>query len=314
MVFGSFSSICATELAQESGLGHVKTIYVAKNGTDRNDGLSVDKPKRNIKSAFDSANPGDIIRVKSGVYTENLYLDKNVTLIGENQANTVIDGDHRSNCVVVSKATVNIIGFTLKNGIESLNSNSHGGGIRNVGGVVTVENSTISDNTAKYGGGIDNCGTMALKGVVVKNNRATPYDGGGIWHDNYFTLTIENSTICNNYAENGGGIRSQGPTTLRNVIVENNHANGNGGGINIKASTATIEDSFFRANTAGGSGGGIRTGDLLYVYGTAITNNRAANGGGIANDGDKAYVDDISNNLLSGNMPNNLVGKPIIPA
>lgn len=62
-----------------------------------------------------------------------------------------------------------------------------------------------------------------------------------------------------------------------------------------------------------GSGGGI-IGGLLYVYGTSITNNRAADGGGIANMGGHIYVDDISMNLLTGNTPNNLGGQPIIPA
>ena len=94
MVLGSISGICAAGLTQDNGSGHVKTVYVAKNGTDRNDGLTLDKPKRNLKSALDSANPGDIIRVKAGVYTENLYINKNITLIGENQSNTIIDGNH----------------------------------------------------------------------------------------------------------------------------------------------------------------------------------------------------------------------------
>jgi predicted outer membrane repeat protein len=314
MVLGSISGVCAVGLTQDNS-SHVKTIYVAKNGTDRNDGLTPNKPKRNLISALDSANSGDIIRVKAGVYTENLYINKNITLIGENQENTVIDGNHQSNCVTVSKSTVHIVGFTIKNGIEPLNSRSHGGGIRNVeGGILTVENSTITDNSAKYGGGIYNFGTMTLKGVTVKNNHATPYDGGGICHENYFDLTIENSTISNNYAKYGGGICSEGSTTLRGVMVKNNHANGDGGGIDIEAPTATIEDSFIRGNTAEGNGGGIRAGGFLYVYGTTINNNRAVYGGGITNTAGHTYVDDITMNLLTGNTPNNLGGQPIIPA
>ena len=148
---------------------------------------------------------------------------------------------------------MNIVGFTIKNGIQPPNTYSYGGGIRNEEGVVSVENSTITDNSAEYGGGIYTSGTLNLKGVTVKNNRATPDNGGGIHtsHEMFSPyiplLTIENSTISNNYAENGGGICSQGPTTLHGVIVENNHANGYGGGIDINAPTATIEDSFKEA-------------------------------------------------------------------
>jgi len=69
LVMGMFSGIYAVGNQFEvSGVvtGHVvgsKIVYVAKNGTDRNDGLSIEKPKRNIQSAINSASAGDTIKI-----------------------------------------------------------------------------------------------------------------------------------------------------------------------------------------------------------------------------------------------------------
>lgn len=88
---------------------------------------------------------------------------------------------------------------------RTVSNNGRAGGILNWGGgTVNVRNTTISGNIAHgYGNAID-------------------YGGGGI--DNRNVLTIENSTVTNNYGQYGGGIHNRGTLNLSNSIVAGNIA------------------------------------------------------------------------------------------
>jgi predicted outer membrane repeat protein len=316
MVLGSFSGIYATTLQDHNNnvsVDNAKTIYVAKNGTDRNDGLTPNQPKKNIAIAINSANPGDTIQVGPGTYQENLQINKNITINGKTQNNTIIDAQQTNNCVIIQpEVTVKITNFTLKNGKQRQYTDNFGGGIYNQGNL-TLINSTITDNNAEYGGGIYNLNTMAIKGVTIKNNKAT-YSGGGI--NNPRTMTIEDSTITDNTATKiaGGGIINRGTMNINRSSIENNHATRNGGGID--STQLTIEDSTITNNTAGDVGGGISS-YFLCAYGCTITNNRATNGGRIytsAGEGSKSFLDDFTVNMARGNSPNNFAGQPYTPA
>jgi hypothetical protein len=69
-----------------------KTIYVAKNGSDSNNGLTLDTPKATVKAAVGIASSGDTVKVSPGVYVET-----NPILIPENVA---IEGAELRNCII----------------------------------------------------------------------------------------------------------------------------------------------------------------------------------------------------------------------
>jgi parallel beta-helix repeat protein len=69
----------------------------------------------NIQSAIDDARDGDTIYVFTGVYYENLVIDKSVDLIGENRDTTFIDGGKKDNVITVTADRVNISGFCIRN-------------------------------------------------------------------------------------------------------------------------------------------------------------------------------------------------------
>jgi predicted outer membrane repeat protein len=318
MVMGTFSGIYAVKTVQDNNqivtnyktnntnTNGTKTIYVSKNGTDRNDGLTPVNPKRNIIHALDAVNNGDTIKVAPGTYLGNLQIDKNITLIGTTQNNTIIDGQG-SKCIYIPPGvTVTITNFNLKNGTGT--NSGFGGAILN-DGILTLKNSSITDSRSECGGGIYNCGTMTILGSTIKNNIAKDY-GGGISSSG--TLTIEKSTITNNSVRKicGGGIHNDGLMTIIGVNIINNNATYAGGGINNDG-ILTVEDSTITANKAGNSGGGISNSNLLNVYGSNITYNLAKGGGGISNH-NKAYVDAFTK--ITRNTFNNIQGKPIIPA
>jgi parallel beta-helix repeat protein len=67
-----------------------------------------------IQDAIDNASNGDTVYVYSGVYYENVIVDKSIELIGENKDTTIIDGT-RWDTVTVIAEDVKITRFTIQN-------------------------------------------------------------------------------------------------------------------------------------------------------------------------------------------------------
>jgi uncharacterized repeat protein (TIGR01451 family) len=253
--------------------------YVAPGGSDSNSCLSPGAACATINGAIAKASPGDMIYVATGTYTgtgnEVVSLDKDVTLSGgwdgifiTQSGTSTIDGeDARRGNVVNSGVTAMVERFTIQNGFTPGN----GGGIRNIGGILTLNNSAVSGNTAGgvSGGGIANQdnGALTLNNSTVSNNTA-PEAGGGI--ANYATLILNDSTVSNNTAtDDGGGISNRiGTATLNNSTVSGNTARNSGGIFNklyVGGGTVTLNNSTVSGNTATGfavgGGGGIRNED-----------------------------------------------------
>ena len=88
--------------------------YFDKNGFD----IIVPDDYSSIQNAIDNASPGDKILVRSGIYKENMEVDKyGLSLIGENKFTTVIDGGRNSkSTVTITSSDVTIQGFSIING------------------------------------------------------------------------------------------------------------------------------------------------------------------------------------------------------
>lgn len=78
--------------------------------------LRVPEKYPTIQEAINVAFRGESIFVSSGVYFENVVVNKTVSLIGENKSNTVIDGNGTGIVVEVAADYVNINGFSIGNG------------------------------------------------------------------------------------------------------------------------------------------------------------------------------------------------------
>lgn len=75
-----------------------------------------------IQSALDNASDGDFILVRPGTYKENIVINKSVFLIGVNKNTTILDGERKSDVVIVDADNVVLTGFTIKNGDFSAQS------------------------------------------------------------------------------------------------------------------------------------------------------------------------------------------------
>jgi CSLREA domain-containing protein len=170
---------------------------------------------------------------------------------------------------------------------------------------VTLNDMTIANgNVNGYGGGIyhGNTGTLTLNNSSVSGNSATGGSGGGISHGSGGTFKLNNSIVSGNTAAAGGGISSANATVLlTNSTVSGNTSSNGGGGISSGGGSLAVTGSTISGNTSTGDfGGGIASGDgTLTVIGSTISGNTAhLNAGGIANIGSTLT---LANSTISGN-------------
>ena len=144
-----------------------------------------------IQKAINAANPGDIIKVIHGTYYENLIVNTSVSIIGENPANTIIDGGGEGTVVNIIRPNVLVSGFTLQNGKQEVDYC----GISIGSNFVVVNNTLLRNN---FDGLIfinsNNC--RILNNVIVNNTYAGVYIHAGNSSGNvFFQNTIESNNI-----------------------------------------------------------------------------------------------------------------------
>ncbi len=160
-------------------------------------------------------------------------------------------------------------------------------------GNLTLSDLTITGGTEFDGGGIFNAGVLTLNESILTGNFAEN-EGGGLYNSG--TLMVTASTISGNTAgEVGGGIANDndGTATVMQSTISGNTARydgygygynyGSGGGIG-NSGTLTVTKSTISGNSAGEEGGGIGNEGSLTVIASTISGNSAGfNAGGIGN-------------------------------
>jgi hypothetical protein len=152
------------------------------------------------------------------------------------------------------------------------------GGIYSAGGVLVLRNSAVVDNAGQFYGGIQSDHAATLIDSTIAGNSSS-YDGGGI--TNYGgVLTVTRGSVLGNRAGDGtgGGIWTQGTTTVTDTIVDGNRADG-GGGIFNHSGVLTVRGSVVNANVTEhgyqhGNGGGITNDGTARIYDSTISGNQ----------------------------------------
>ena len=309
------------------------TIYVNTQGNDSWDGLSpvyntTSGPKKTITNATGTVATNGTVHIAQGTYNESgITINTNMTITGENQDNTIINGQQSGNSIfiIADGITFNINNLKLTNSTamgnggaiynegnltvinSTLTNNTatnYGGAIYNDGGL-TVTNCTLTGNTASNGGAITNFfkGSLAVTSTTLTGNSAT-CNGGSI--NNYGSLTVTDSTFAGNTAASyGGAIENYGTLTLTNSTLTGNSAAYTGGAIfNAMMGTSTVTNCTLTGNTATIYGGAIYNGgsSTVTVTNSTLKNNTVINdGGAIYNDGNVT----VTNSTLTGNNATN---------
>jgi len=133
-----------------------------------------------LQDAINNSHVSDTLFVSTGLYPENILINKSLNLMGEDRETTIIDANYSGDVILVLVDNVSISRFTIQ-GSECMCLGPHGGVKIGVG----VQNISITDN------------------IITKNgNVSTPRRGVGVYADSAYNLTI----AYNVFTENEAGV------------------------------------------------------------------------------------------------------------
>ncbi len=246
-------------------------------------------PGTPIQTAVSAASPGDTISVAAGTYTEQVVIDKNLTLTGAGSGTTIIqapdplvlDVYNRYNIVLFNGSiTVEFSGFTVQGPRANLNF-----GIAARGGATA----NIHDNTIKDIRDSLSLGAQRVKALIV--------DGAS-------TATITNNTIIG-YQKEAINVWASSATITGNTITGDGPIAtiAQNGIVITSGSTATVTNNTVTGNAYDGPSW-TAIGILAYGAGPGVTiqdntvNNNSANIVGLNSDGIQ-----IEDNQVSDSSP-----------
>jgi parallel beta-helix repeat protein len=135
-----------------------------------------------IQSAIDHANTGDTILVKHGLYKETLVIGKSISLIGEGQDLTILNGNAGYNNIIdINASHVLVQGFTISNTAHPNEPVDESNGIK------------IEFN---------------LNDVRITNNTLTKIGGAGILIENTLGVVIAANSLvgCSVFSQYENGV------------------------------------------------------------------------------------------------------------
>ena len=266
-----------------------------------------------IQEAIDMASPESTILVSSGIYHEHLVVNKPLTLIGQDKATTIVDGNGTGGwrcedsviCVTVDGVTID--GFTIRNSGGSgywsfvsgicLASNSN----RVMGNIISNNNygviigtpyhkgsrkNTITDNIIQS----NNYGIFAYQGGnnTIVDNSVLDNCLNGIW---FVGLDVNNTnTLKDNIVSNSScGICLSGFVILGSATVNTRHNTLQG---SSEFSPSPLSNNTISGNNVIGNEYGVH---VEYVGGNEIDNNV------ITSNNHGVNLDESSNNTIIGN-------------
>ncbi|MFE2548034.1 hypothetical protein ACFXGI_05720 [Streptomyces sp. NPDC059355] len=215
---------------------------------------------------------------------------------------------------IASGGKLSAFDLSVENGEPA--SNIGGGAILvQNGGTFIGDNVTVEGSTGNLGAGIRGRvgSTLTLSNSIVRDNRTTggATTGGGIYSEG--TTTLVDTDILSNRAGNAGGIgKTVGTLTVTRGNVKFNTADDLGAGLHFEAGTSTVDGTVIADNriTTGGvpadSGGGVLvSGGTHTIKNASIAGNKVAGngadggGGGIHLAGGTLTLD---NTAVTGNQ------------
>lgn len=176
-----------------------------------------------IQTAIDSAGAGDTILLSDGIYTENILINKKITLKATNSGKTILKpGDAETGIITIINSGS---GSTIQDLIFTDSEGSYGIGLNNVSSVIIKSNIIKDCGCGIY---LYNSTNNLMHNNTIKNNNE------GILFHNSSSTTIYNNVTYNIIEVNQVAISSSNSNM---VIISNNYVKDNWEGIYIKNST-----------------------------------------------------------------------------
>jgi len=167
-----------------------------------------------IQDAINASSDGDTVFVYNGTYLVNIVINKKINLVGENNSNTIIDGNMVVEYVVrVLTDSVNISDFKIINagdGIQIYSNNN------------TITKNDLEDNIgfgiAVYSG----CNNIIYNNII-RNNA-----GGVLLHSNCQNNLIKENSIIDNlghYISNGVELYNSSNNEISDNLIRHSTIN-----------------------------------------------------------------------------------------
>jgi len=218
-----------------STLAGATEYYVAKSGSDSNNGTSLGTPFLTINRALDVMTDGDKVWVSSGTYNESLIIWglSNVEFEGTGSTRPVIDGTGKNpdNALVVIGGDDPASDNVLFQGFEVTNSTRHGILIWEASNV-TIKYNKVHHNeeggiiAGAYTPGVNDYITV-FENIVTDNVRNnTDRDENSVWQQAIGLMytdhgTIEGNWVSKNWGEGIDYISSDNGLIVRNEVWDN---------------------------------------------------------------------------------------------
>ena len=251
------------------------TIYVAPSGKDTNDGLSWSTPKKTIQPAVTTAvaDGHSLVLVSNGTYKANVEIVLNAAVAVQAYDHDVTQTILQQTRFVLQHSQARVSGLTIESAsrgakveagtvsgcvIRNCANAFYGCGVWMTGGIVT--NCVINDNylggthaDAKGGAGIYMQGGLVIDSTIQDNVIDYYRVGAGIRAEGG---TIERCLIIGNVsADGGGGVYLTGGAILRNCLVNENVSHKEAGGVYVNQ--GTVENCTITRNQGLGENGGL---------------------------------------------------------
>jgi len=191
------------------------TLYVGGSGPNN---------YSKIQDAVDNASAGDTIFVYHGLYNEHVLITKQITIKGEAEDETIINGSGTGNVIKIQADGVTVQQFTLQHGgiglyiVHSSNQSISNNSItHNWEGIGLLDSShiTITRNSITHNGfeginPVQTTFTTITENIIIDHLQ-------GI----YLVQSVENTIVGNTFQSNSRGIESQ-QSSNNNHIFHNN--------------------------------------------------------------------------------------------
>jgi len=258
-----------------------------------------------IQEAINAASEGDTVFVRNGTYYENVVVNKQISLLGENSAETIVNANATGTVLNIVTSNVNLSGFTVRSsgstspdsGIllqGAANCRIFGNRIVENGGdgvfLIGSSNNVISENEV-VGNDVDGISVSGSVNNTISDNNVTGNGWSGI---GLFGYSSDNNVTSNNVVNNPEGIAVV--ISAQNEIRENRIVSNSNWGISIYQSVDNrIFHNFFGNSLQVSSDGSPNMWDNGYPSGGNYWSDYTgidANGDGI---GDVPYTIDANN-------------------
>jgi parallel beta-helix repeat protein len=174
-------------------------------------GSGIGNDSTTIQGGINLANIGDTVFVYSGIYTENVLVDKSINLTGQDNKTTIIDGQATGDGVYVTSDWVNITGFTVTNGDYGIHLDS-------------TSNNMIMNNIVHSNADEGMFLFSSSNNIITNNNLSQNYYGIHI-RESSNNNTVVNNIVWNN-SINGIYLSKLSYNQIINNRISHNGGNG----------------------------------------------------------------------------------------